>query len=447
MKRRTFIVLSCGAILAIILLFFLCGGNRTTIGNLGRWFNDPSNHLFFLNRGYRGNTFNLASRGYWRTGQLLVNYHGKDERGEEVYLPTESSGDDLGLFLLLPQISRMLGDEDASPRAYLLFSWGVWSAGFALGLTGIMLLFQSRLVRALAVLMFGFFAALNLYILDVYLASYLAVCAVPLILFLLRKRFERKELGDKGYGLFLSMTGLLMGACDLVRSTSGTGVLVFVAIYLLFIPRASASLKQKFLAIVVLVVFSMAPRLGLKAVQLQRDRWLADHHLKVGGYLGSHPAWHNMFLGLAYVSPNPHQIEWKDQYAFDLANRLHPELKAGYSNWSPAYDEFIRGQFLLILREDPFFVFKSFALKALKALGWCLVFFNVSAFLVFLARPRLGGSLKWAFLLTIAFYSLPGILVWPFPMYLISAMGMAMILNWVILDDLLGRKNGVPRMS
>lgn len=441
MKKRVLLI----AFLSLIGLFTLpktstllasgAGLPRTAIGNFFRGFNNAQNHLFFLNAGYRCSLINSASRGYWQTGQPLISVdRGPD--GKDVFRVTESiGGDDLGIYYITPKISRLLHQKDAAPKIYVLLSLILWLAGFILTYIGVRFLIPNARAQLFAFGTYAAFAILNLYILDVYIANYFVVSSIPITLFLYKQGLNKDKFCFSHVGILLALSGALIGTCNLIRSHSGTGLLIFLMIYLLLQPSNNCSFHKKICVVGALLFFCTLPGLYIKFIQHQRDGWLLAHHIKSDSYISSHVFWHNVYMGLGYVRDNPYHIQWNDQYGFDLANRIDPGMHVSSNQIPPNYDSIIRNEFFSLLQKDPLFVAKTLLLKMIQTFGMILLFFNVGIFLVFSKKFRPNNALSLAFIVTVCFCLLPGILVWPFPMYLTSAMGFAMISTWLMVSN------------
>jgi hypothetical protein len=406
---------------------------------IGNQFNDSTNLLFFFNKGNRGHLMNYASTGYAKTGQPLIAYYTPVPGQAGKYIPVENFGDDPGIYYFLPKLCRLLGVEQAFPVVYFLFAGFLWLLGLLLAWKGINYLFQDKLTRRISYALFFMFAVLNIYILDVYLAGYLAAASLPLIIYYLRKRFETNELSTRKYYFILATVGIFIGLLNITRASTGTGLFLFITLFILLVPALQASLSRKMIMIGIVVISWGAVKGYFSIVESQRDKWMSSQGIVQDDLINGHCFWHPMFLGLGYIKNNPYHIVWSDNYAFAYAHEVDPTVNASLYSHSGKYEKIVKDRYFQILKSDPWFVIKTYLLKALKSFLFVLAFLNVGLILLFRRKKRIPKGLTLAFIASIGFYVLPGVLVWPFPMYINGALGMAAILNMILLDEYLKR--------
>lgn len=168
--------------------------------------------------------------------------------------------------------------------------------------------------------------------------------------------------------------------------------------------------RRTVLRVLALAVVLLGPPLVLRATTRYRDVAFAGRD--GAPLLDRHMFWHSIYIGLG-VAPNKYGIAYVDSSAINFVGRVAPT--AGYQ--SPEYEAVLRRRFTQLVREDPLFVARQFAIK-IVVVGLSFVFL-----LPFLGQRRLIASRQRArefFLagLAIALAGLlPGLLVVPVVRY------------------------------
>ena len=138
-----------------------------------------------------------------------------------------------------------------------------------------------------------------------------------------------------------------------------------------------------------------------------------------------------MYLGLAFT-PNKYGIKWSDNHGYDIAIKKEKKIKIDFYNCGDKYENLIKAEFFNIVTNDPIFVIKTYFIKLLYVLLVLLPCFNISTFLFF--KIKINRALLIPILSSIAFYSIPAVMVWPFPMYFLPAMYTAILLSLIYLE-------------
>jgi hypothetical protein len=169
----------------------------------------------------------------------------------------------------------------------------------------------------------------------------------------------------------------------------------------------------------------------------KRNEWLiANNYSQVAkDSWTKHTIWSDLYIGLAYVQPNKYKIGWEDQFAIDKANNVVGYKKWTYNSMDSELEEIIKKEVLRILKEDPFFVFENIIKKSKTFIITILYSINIGLLFIFINKTD--KKIIISSLVTILFYSIPPILVWPDPRYCLGAICMSVLLNIFLINDFL----------
>lgn len=412
----------------------------------------PQHHLYFFNPGYRLWQLEDCVSGMKQTGQVLIRYagHVKTETGlQPSFLPVEATGDDLAIYYFVPLLVRILA-VDVTLAYWILFA-GVTILSYTIGSVGIILLFTNNMVRIISSISLAIFGFFCLYILDVYVLAFLTTSLIPLFLWIAQQ--SSSESFKKYLLLFLPISGIILGIGNCFRIHTGTGVFIFIALYLLFFNREKLTYPLKIAFIAILMISSYLPRWYLDHQLYQRDHHLRKmpiNNLVVRTPVSRHVIWHSLYVGLSFIKDNKYGITWSDTSAYNKAREIKPDITVNLTTTTMEYEQIIRQQYLLILKKDPWFVIQTFLAKSVYVFLLLILFFNWG--IIFLVQKRPPGKLTLLFTAVMAFYSLPGILVWPYPMYILGALSMAvygaiLILGNFYFDNVKFQGTGRPSLT
>jgi hypothetical protein len=377
--------------------------------------------LHFLNSGYRLSSILQSAEAYQTTGQhLLFQIKHFDTI---TYLPIENLGDDIGIYYFVPLIYNLLGGNIET--SYLLIVCFVVMGGFLISAFGIYLISNSFRVRNIGYVCSGLMALFCFFILDIYIFSYFITCFIPLLYWILKKNTSKSNLI-----IVAIVIGLLIGLSDQFRSQSGTGLFVFIVLFLL-LNFKEYGIKFKYtLLYCILILFAVFfVNLYFKYEIKKRDNFLLEKHNFTQKTEAGHVFWHALYAGLGF-SKNKLGIEWNDNYVFSKAQSIRPGLNVDVNNITPEYEKIIKYEYFQVIKKEPVFFIKTFLLKFSYSMLFALLFFNFGFYLFFKIKPNWKTVLP--FLVVIGFYFLPGILVYPLPMYLLGGFNM-LIISFVFL--------------
>ncbi|MBI4022812.1 hypothetical protein HY375_01460 [Candidatus Berkelbacteria bacterium] len=355
----------------------------------------------------RQDSLEQALHGLERTGTPLVS-----ELPDGQLAPAGFT-DDVGIYWFIPALARWL--DIPVDQAQVVFFWGLMVSALVVGLIATWRLFRSWPERLVATIALGLLATYGLFIWDVYVISAIA----PLLLIPAFLAFLDGGKVSRWHAGFFFLAGLLMASSNLIRSHSGTVVLIFMVVALGSVP--TLALKTR-------VAFALFLVAGLAVIQLvftgliaNRDAYLVAHQ---PGYLpveDVHPIWHNLYIGFGYLAPpfNPFGITYSDTVADQAARSVNPDV----DYVSAEYEAILKQQVFEILRTEPRFFFDTIFAKLGIVFFFLLKFANLG--LVAKLITRLPAWQEWAFWAAMAFGALPGLLVIPTPHYLLSFLALA----------------------
>ena len=279
----------------------------------------------------------------------------------------------------------------------------------------------------------GIFSIFCLFVLDVYVTEYFITSFLPLLLWVWKKYLRDKKIIFPLAAAIIA--GVFMGIADQFRHHSATGLIITLILFLLF--AAGAEFKYKLLFIGLMLLFMPLCNIYFSGKISQRNTWLKENTgMKDFGNLSNHAFWHSLYTGLGFAD-NKYGITWSDFNSFDKAKQLNPALDISGYNISPEYEATLRGEYLSILKNDPLFVMKTYARKFIYILLFIFLFFNYGFVLLRKVKP------SWKIILLlipgITFHLLPGILVYPLPMYMLAAFNLLVMYEMFLLNEFLDR--------
>lgn len=326
--------------------------------------------------------------------------------------------DDPGIYYFIPAAAKILGIS-ISFAIDLFFGFLLFFGSFV-SLTCFFSLFKhfaARWISAVGIILLTYCAYKFS---DVYIAAFFAVTTILPISLVLSYRQEKIKTG-----LFFAFSGLVIGYCNLLRSHSGTGMALYLLLWLLL--QTNFSLKTKLFHLLILSAFLVIPNIHFLSLVKARDHFLVKQNPSYTAPSIIHPRWHNIYIGFGYL-PNHHGIEYDDSVSNNKALSINP--KVVYC--STEYEEILKNACFDLFREDPWFVIRTILSKILKIFSLVLLFANVGVILVFFyVKPTISQILPYLF--SGAFYALPGILTMPIKAYvsglisLVSLFGIYMI--------------------
>jgi hypothetical protein len=351
--------------------------------------------------------------GYEQTGVPLVGAEGTR------LVPT-GTADDGGLDYFVPRLAAFLKLPLA--ESVDIFLGGILIGSFGLGLAGLLLFLRSPWTRYLAVFEVFVLAIFCLRVGDVYLVPAAAVLAVvPWVLY-----FSRMKRPSFLFLLFLVLAGMGLGAANLLRTHSGTAVMLFCIPILGFLVEVKPRWRMVMLA-------SLISGLLISTLYFRHAFTLRDTYLRnqLADYVAAprqHPMWHSFYIGLGFVS-NPYVAGgYCDEVAVEKVRSISP----GAAFLSPEYDLILAKEVSQIAMHHPYVLLVNLVAKLGILQMIVLLVGNIAWWAAFYSRrPR---SLDLAFLIAIGFSALPGLLVIPVPKYLLGCIALVVVYALVSID-------------
>jgi hypothetical protein len=399
-RRERFALFGLGALLAVVaycVAFYAVGPAEYHVG--------------------RANELAATVSAYDRTGVLLVKDagtgYGYIDVGTDSDIVPAALDDDPGSYLLTSVFSRITGVGDsmravtyvqalavALPMLWLPWTLAALFRRTRAGLAAIALPLVVPLLkgspRGLLGTEYGLDVpgALPVYALYGLGSSALFVVLSLFLLFATRRRDWRWLVG--GVVVF----GVLAALCGLMRSWSGIGVVLGVAVFVALHARGWRRLLVGAAAAVVGVAVLLGTQAGVRtALDAQRSSITG---VDVGALPSSHTTWHPLYLGLGYTDelgqqPSELGVLWADRFGWEKAWAVDPDVVIA----SPEYDAIMRDLYLEQVRAHPGTVAVMYVEKAVDTVRqnvWVLGAVLAGVVLLW-RRPTAGPVLRRATLL------------------------------------------------
>jgi hypothetical protein len=354
-----------------------------------------------------------ALAGYVKTGTPLIGYDGNA-------MKPAGLADDIGIYYFIPKIANALGisiDQSIS-----VFFTSVIYISLFLGIIGVFLYFKRwpiKLLGVIELILLAYRSSLGGAIHTI--LSSVPIAIVPLFLY-----FTRCRKLSLALSIFLLWAGIAIGTANQLRSHSGTGVLIFMIIILCF--YLQISWKQKIVLVILTVATTLAPMVYFGELLDRRDAYLRKN---LPGYVQvprNHVFWHSIYIGFGFLN-NEYGIRYKDVVAIDKVRSISPT--ASYA--SHEYEKILRNEVTLLLRKHPLFAATTIFAKIGVVILFFLIFGNFGVIAAVLNRRK--WEIEIAFLCTLVFNSLHGLLVIPTIYYLWGFNCFATLYGLVSIDQ------------
>ncbi len=329
------------------------------------------------------------------------------------------SSDDVGLYYFIPEIAKLLNISAVS--AINVFFILIIGISAALGLTGLFLLFKSLLSRVVSVIGILLLSIATWSIGDLYVAHTVAILSIiPLFLYLVSKKKISRNLF-----IFFALSGLTLGSLHLIRSHSGTAVIIFITIILLF--RIRSNWLQKTAILIVLLSTFMVPKLYVDRLLDKRDAFLVKEDNTYTKVNRKHPLWHSIYIGFGFLS-NDYGIEYKDTVAYDKVASIDDEV----ISLSPRSEKILRAEVISLFKTAPKFVIHTIFSKLGVVLLYLLAFANIG--LIAAIKYPKERLLDIAFGSGLAFSALFPVFVMPTPNYALGVIALATLYGIISIN-------------
>jgi hypothetical protein len=227
------------------------------------------------------------------------------------------------------------------------------------------------------------------------------------------------------------LIGGLTSAGHLIRSHSGTPIILFVIIVLVF----SKSVKiKKLIFLGILLSGFLIPQIIFKSIIRSRDTFLTQVNAGASYERNVHAFWHSIYIGLGYLK-NGYGLNYSDQVAYDKAAEVNPNIKI----LTNEYEALIKSETIKFIKEHPLFVAKTVIVKGLVLIGYFLIFCNLGFWIIL---KKKFDSLDWGFIGGLLFCSLTGFLVVPHPKYMLGFISFSILYGCISYGLSIDKKRG-----
>lgn len=322
--------------------------------------------------------------------------------------------DDMGIYYFIPKIAKIFGLSIDS--ALQFFHCSLIGLGAVIGIACLSLVFKrwySRLFMVLGQLLLAQFVYEYQ---DVYIASHFAVSAIiPFFILMTHKTFKL----NVGTSCILAACGIVLGYCNMIRLHSGTGVLLFIFLWILF--NRQLFTFEKIGSLLIVITFSILPYLHFAQMEKNCREFIVAKNPSFQQVSDKHPTWHSIYRGLSYLGKK-HVSDNSDTASYNAAAAEKPDV----IYCSKEYSKILKFKVFEIVKEDPIFVLKTIRakVKALCKMIWkyANVGLLLSLFVIFPLRNLI------PFVAAMIFYALPGVLVWPESAYVLGMYCVSLLL-------------------
>lgn len=345
-----------------------------------------------------------ALTGYLHTGVPLVAYQGQN------FVPFSSLADDMGLYYFVPRVAHYL--HISTEQAIYTFFYTLIGAAALTGLIGFFKLFKSAISRVIATVGVAGISLLTARMVDVYVAYEVAVVGlIPLFLW-----FALQNKVTKKFMAWMFMSGVVIGLCHYIRAYSSVATLIFMLTLMLLYMRAH--FKQKLLLVAALCVGLSVPVLYSNYIFKQYTHYIQTHEPQALAQGKAHVFWHAVYLGFSFLS-NDLGIVWDDKCGAQKALTISAD--AVYP--SQKYETVMKYEVFNLVKHHIKFVLYTLFAKLGILLMYLVLFANIGLLAAWCYRKP--WQIEFAFLLALGFNALFGVLVMPFPQYLLGFIAVA----------------------
>lgn len=296
----------------------------------------------------RGIRLHDAMRVFEHGGPLLLGRHGP---GGSYY--AVDFGDDEGVFVYIPLLSRLFGVTD--PVSMLRDVYVALVSLTALLYPTIFYRLTRSALAALASPLMLLVCVLSLGFIDIYwIPAWGALALFPLI-FLLARDWPRFGL------LALAAISLVAGLLSSIRSYSGLGI-VLAAVLVLVLRRWRWWRLVPALALLAVLYVSINTFV-FSAIRADRDHRLGSA-ARTLDLTSTHAVWHSAYAGFGFL-PNRYGVRFDDNIPRALVAREAP----GTPYLSAHYEAVIRSAFLRLAGDHPWETIRQYAGKAIVLLA------------------------------------------------------------------------------
>lgn len=332
-------------------------------------------------------------------------------------------GDDLGIYYIIPKLALVFNIK--LEWAITLFFSTLFIAPLFIGLTGFLLLYDRWYQRILTMAFFLPITFIVQFACDTYRVQAITpLITIPWVL------WTQKKNRSLYIALFLYfLLGVLIGLANIIRAHAGTAMIIFI--FLLLLPSL---LSRKFKTIYLITLFfgMSIPLTCFSYLTIPLKNVLKTQQDEYAAVLG-HALWEQIYIGLGFLNNN-FGISYDDSSGNKKIREINPAAK----HHSIASEKILKAETLYLIKSNPSFIFRTITAKIGILLFIFLIICNIC---LYVAYKYLSMWLNIAFVASISFNALPGILVMPHYTYILGFMMIAVIYSLVSLQEMFLHKN------
>ena len=361
--------------------------------------------------------------GFKLTNHHLVAYNDVCNNGANILMPA-GYADDIGSYFFVPYLSNLLS-LNVELTAKIFFSlYGL--IALIIALFGINKLYTNKKSKIYGFIHITLLALLFIYVGDNY-SFYGSTCImlIPLWLILI----NTKKINLKNLILLSLFTGLIIGFSNIVRSHSGTSVLLSILIFFIFSKKIKKNILKIF-SIFIICIPIFIINLSFDYLKNKRAELLVLDKYKIKliergiETYNARAMWHNFYYGLGYLySSKEYYPQANDTNSVKKAQSIEPNIVL----FSKKYENLLRKEYFSFILNNPMSYFETMAAKAGVIIFYIIIFTNISL-LIFIKHKKINTTFYF-FLVGIIFNSLFGIMATPEYSYLLGLFAYCVFFN------------------
>jgi hypothetical protein len=342
--------------------------------------------------------------GYKATGVPLLAFNGQTISACTPY-------DDLGLYFIIPKLAVFfnLSLNSSLELFFFVLTWGCWF----IGAVGFFFLYRSWLARFIA---WSGLWAISFYSVDT-VDVYRAYTFAPLALISWALYCEQHK-HVKSFIMVHLLAGMLIGFSHYLRAHAGSALIIFLMVLLITAPYLSWIKK---------LIIGIALATGLALPFLYFHQLIKNTQKVLPTYLPhyyhhsvTHPFWHQLYIGLGFLATEYittlHSITWNDACAKQRAKALNSQIPDYYP--SVESEQLLRKELYRLATRYPLCILRTLWAKGSIIFLYFIWFMSIGLFA--LALHPLPWRLHLAFIATLLFNALFGLLALPINCYLLG---------------------------
>jgi hypothetical protein len=367
-------------------------------------------------------------KGYDLTNVQLVAYDDSCLSGaREVFSPAGLS-DNIGSYFFIPKLVQLTGIK-LEIAIQLVYSGFVFLA-FLSAAIAIWLFFKSLTGKLIGIMALALLSFVIAGIGDYYIfAGAIPMAIIPWLMHILKK----PPINVKYLYLFFFLLGIVISFGHLIRSHSGSDVIIFILLGFVFFAK-SYSYKQKTILILIFTLSMASVFSWFNSIVDKRVEYLtsieSNYELS-----GKRIMWHNIYYSLGYLQNSFSKVkgydrhEQSDTYSVKRALEINPHVKL----WSSEYEDILRKETFSFIADHKLFFIKTILVKIGVMLVYIALFMNIGLVMLFYYNTDMKFHLL--FLSGIAFNMIFGVLTSPNYTYLTGLFLFSVLYSIYIIDS------------